>query len=249
MEQIRNKMLIDEIRGVLSQDPRIDLKAYPIKIELTENEKILLSGEVPNISVKMLITKKVSTISGVLPVTEELHIEPIERLDDSSILGFVCKSLMEEPLLKNCSIYSRFRGELSRKKEPLYKTRGAIEVSVEEGVISLNNYVLDLTQKRLAGVLAWWTPGSRNVMNHLVVAPPEANRDHEMCDTIRMVMERDPFLASDNIEITTNNSTVTLEGTVETETEKQMAENNVWYLAASSHVINHLKVRAEEPFE
>jgi osmotically-inducible protein OsmY len=246
MKQIRNVVLIEEILSALGQDPRIDLKAYPIKIVLQENGELLLSGEVPNIAVKMLVIKKVGMVSGLLPVTEELHIEPIERLDDGLILEFVCKSLTEEPYLKNCSIYSRIAEDRSMIKESFFKARGVIEVSVENGVICLDEYVLNLTQKQLAGVLAWWSPGARSVINNLAISPPDANSSHELHDTIKLVMERDPFLASDHIQITTNNSTVTLEGTVETETQKQMAENNVWYLAGSSHVINHLRVLGKE---
>jgi hypothetical protein len=38
-------------------------------------------------------------------------------------------------------------------------------MSVNNGVVLLDDHVNGLTQKRLAGVLAWWVPGNRDVIN------------------------------------------------------------------------------------
>ncbi|NIO09735.1 MAG: BON domain-containing protein, partial [Deltaproteobacteria bacterium] len=38
---------------------------------------------------------------------------------------------------------------------------GEIEIEVENGVVVLNGHVPSMSHKRLAGVLAWWVPGSR----------------------------------------------------------------------------------------
>ena len=38
--------------------------------------------------------------------------------------------------------------------------RGAIEIEVKDGVVTLDGRVPGLASKRLAGVLAWWVPGA-----------------------------------------------------------------------------------------
>ena len=48
-----------------------------------------------------------------------------------------------------------------------------VDLEVEVGVVTLNGQVPGLDDKRLAGVLAWWVPGSRDVINGVAVEPPE----------------------------------------------------------------------------
>ena len=40
-----------------------------------------------------------------------------------------------------------------------------VEFAVEDGIVTLDGEVPSLTHKRLAGVFAWWVPGSRDVIN------------------------------------------------------------------------------------
>lgn len=44
-------------------------------------------------------------------------------------------------------------------------SRGTIDVEVQDGIVTLNGRVPGLTSKRLAGVLAWWVSGVRDVVN------------------------------------------------------------------------------------
>ena len=52
---------------------------------------------------------------------------------------------------------------------------------------------ISLSHKRLAGVLAWWTPGCRDVVNSLDIVPPERDSDEEVQDALAEVRraERD----------------------------------------------------------
>lgn len=51
------------------------------------------------------------------------------------------------------------------------------------------------------------------------------------------------FLNPDQIRVRTRNDVVTLEGLVRTETQKQIAEKDAWYVFGLDQVINHLQVR------
>jgi osmotically-inducible protein OsmY len=46
---------------------------------------------------------------------------------------------------------------------------------VKEGVVTLDGEVSSLAHKRLCGVLAWWVPGSRDVVNGLEVRVDEVD--------------------------------------------------------------------------
>lgn len=56
--------------------------------------------------------------------------------------------------------------------------------------------MIGLTQKRLAGVLAWWVPGSRDVINRMEVLseqPDQPDSDEELEKAVRIVLKKRPF--------------------------------------------------------
>ena len=62
------------------------------------------------------------------------------------------------------------RGARARRGAP-QKTYGRLDIEVVDGVVTLNGSVPGLESKRLAGVIAWWIPGTRDVINGIVVDP------------------------------------------------------------------------------
>ena len=107
----------------------------------------------------------------------------------------------------------------------------------------LDGWVISLSHKRLAGVLAWWVPGCRDVVNGLEVLPPEQDNDDEVSDALSLVLEMDPMIPHpEQIRVETHDHVVTLQGLVNTETEKIRAEQDAWYLFAVDNVINRLAV-------
>jgi hypothetical protein len=91
------------------------------------------------------------------------------------------------------------------------------------GVVTLDGDVIGLGQKRLAGALAWWVPGSRDVINGLGVTPPEVDNDFEIADAVRLVLEKDPFVNADQLRVGVRNAVVALDGIVPTADERDMA--------------------------
>jgi osmotically-inducible protein OsmY len=103
--------------------------------------------------------------------------------------------------------------------------------------------VTSLSHKRLAGVLAWWVPGSRDVINGLAVVPPEEDNDDEVTDAVRLVLEKDPFINAGEIRVSTRDYVVTLEGLVPNEKVREMAEFDAWYVFGVDRVVNKLQVQ------
>ena len=77
--------------------------------------------------------------------------------------------------------------------------RGNIDVEVQDGVVTLNGRVPGLTSKRLAGVMAWWVPGVRDVVNGIAVEPPEDDGPDMIAEAVRVVLEKDPFVNASEI--------------------------------------------------
>ncbi len=118
-----------------------------------------------------------------------------------------------------------------------------IDVTVVGGVVTLSGEVASLAHKRLAGVLAWWVPGSRDVVNGLEVAPPEEDADGEIADAARMVIEKDPLLDAAGIRVSARGTEVSLEGSVASQPQREMAEDDVWCIFGVDRVRNLLHVR------
>jgi osmotically-inducible protein OsmY len=108
--------------------------------------------------------------------------------------------------------------------------------------VVLNGVVTSLSAKRLAGVLAWWVPGSRDVVNGLDVSPLQEDNDDEVADAIRLALEKNPFVNASQIRVRVRNYTATLEGLVKNETQRHMAEADAWYVFRVDRVVNRLGV-------
>ncbi len=120
---------------------------------------------------------------------------------------------------------------------------GEIEVAIADGVIALEGVASASSHKRIAGVLAWWVPGRRDVINSLEVVLPEEDNDAEVVEALRLVLEMDPLVQSEQVTARCRDYVVPLEGYVRTEEERRRADLDAWSLFAVDRVINRIEVR------
>ncbi len=231
--------LTKKIRAALEKDTRINLHRYPVSITM-QNGDIVLAGEMENIASKKLALLAAAETKGVLRIVDRLKVTPAEKMGDAEIRDHVCKALTEESALEGCLIRG-LAGDIVRKA--LAEPRGSIVVEVNDGIVTLNGEVPSLTHKRLAGVLAWWVPGTCDVINGLEEVPPEEDNDDELIDAVRLVLEKDPFVNAGKIRVSSKDWVVTLEGLVPIETMKQMAERDAWCVIGVRSVVNRIQVR------
>lgn len=234
--------VLKEVRAALEREPRINLHKYPVTMEFGEGV-LTLEGEAEHIAAKKLSLELAIAVSGVTGIVDRLHVVPATRMGDGAILDAVRDALLEESSLLNCSIQVLRKGQLETIREVTSEPRGAIRVSVNEGVVLLDDHVTGLTQKRLAGVLAWWVPGSRDVINGMEVIPDQPDSDEEMAKAVRIVLKKDPFVNGERIRVAARQSVVTLEGDAPSAPQMEMAEFDAWYVFGVDKVINRLEVR------
>jgi osmotically-inducible protein OsmY len=96
--------------------------------------------------------------------------------------------------------------------------------------VTLDGQVPSLSHKRLAGVLAWWVPGVRDVVNGIAVEPPQADNDGEITDAVRLVLDKDRFVPAEQIRVRKHQRVVMLECVVLSDSIKKMAEFDAWYI-------------------
>ncbi len=233
--------IVRKVRATLEKDTRINLHRYPITIAM-QNDDLVLAGEVENIAAKKLALVAAAEIRGVQRIIDRLRVTPAGKMGDAEIRDHVCKVLFEEAALERCLIHGSAAGGIETVRKAVPEPTGSIIVEVNDSVVTLNGEVPSLTHKRLAGVLAWWIPGTRDVINGLEEVPPEEDNDDELIDAVRLVLEKDPFVNASKIGVSSKDWIVTLEGLVPTETMKQMAERDAWYVLGVRQVINRIKV-------
>ena len=236
--------IIKAIRAGLEREPRINLHRWPIHLEMSDDGVLIMQGDVESLSARKIACGIAGAVPEVRGVVDRLQIATADPKGDGEILDVLGALLLDARDLKNCTL------RVMKKGQPLVLQKiidddasGDILAAVEAGVVTLDGWVISLSHKRLAGVLAWWTPGCRDVVNALEVVPPEQDGDDEISDALLLVLEMDPLiLHSGRIRIQTQDGTVTLQGLVRSQAEKERAEQDAWCLFAVDNVINRIAV-------
>ena len=236
------RTIIETVRSALHSEQRVHPTAGPIHLAFTNGE-LTMEGEVDHIAGKKLALEAAARVPGVDKIIDRLHVRPATPMGDGEIRDKVCDALMEENALASCSISAWSKGQLETVREPP-DTTGTIEVKVEDGIVTLDGDVVGYGQKRFAGVLAWWVPGSRDVINGLGVTPPEQDSEAGITDAVLQVLEKDAFVNAESIRVHTRRAVVSLDGTVPREAEVKLAEDDAWYVFGVDKVINRLVVRS-----
>jgi osmotically-inducible protein OsmY len=234
--------VIKLVQKAFEHEPRINIHRYPIKVGFADSA-VILEGEVGHPAAKKLALESAGAVDGVRGVIDRLRVIPGERKGDGAIRDSLCSLLMQQSEFRNCALRARVKGNIETLRDVSTDWGGEIEVAIADGVIVLEGHVLSLSHKRAAGVLAWWTPGCRDVLNSLEVRPPEEDNDSEVVDALRLVLEMDPLVHADQIHGSCRDYVVTLDGTARTEEERRRAEFDAWCLFAVDRVVNRIEVR------
>lgn len=234
--------VIKLVQRALEHEPRIDIHRYPIKVGFADSA-VILEGEVGHPAAKKLALERAGAVEGIRGVIDRLRVVPAERRGDGAIRDSLCSLLMHQGEFRNCTIRVLVKGGVEILREVPTDWGGDIEVAVSDGVVTLEGRVLSLSHKRAAGVLAWWTPGCRDVVNSLEVKPPEEDNDGEIVDALRLVLEMDPLVHADRIHARCSDYVLTLEGSARTEEERRQVEFDAWCLFAVDGVVNRIEVQ------
>ena len=235
--------IVKQVRAALENEPRINVHRHPVRVAVA-SEAVVLEGEVGSIAAKKRAMRLAAAVDGVRGVVDRLHVAPAEHRGDGEIRDALTGLLLGELELRDCAMRVRVKGAMETLRDVPSRSAGAIELAIDDGVVTLEGTVISLSHKRLVGVLAWWAPGSRDVINSLEVVPPEEDNDGEIIDALGLVYEVDPVVRHDMINISCHDGVVTLSGAVATEAERARAEFDAWALFAVDEVDNRMEVRA-----
>ena len=231
--------VLTAVRASFEREPRINLHKYPVRMDFSDGV-LTLEGEAEHVAAKKLSLELAIAVPGVTGIVDRLHVMPSTHMGDGAILDAVRDALLHAPGLQNCTIQVKRKGTWETVREATVTPHGVIQLSVTDGVVLLDDHVTSLIQKRLAGVLAWWVPGSRDVVNGMEVVPLQEDSDEEIAKAVRLVLEKDPFVNVERIRVTVKKAVVTLEGGAPSVPQKEMAEFDAWYVFGVDKVDNRL---------
>ena len=207
------------LRAALTDKLHIDLRRNPVEVSFEEGD-LVIEGTVDGIAPKKRALLMAMSLEGVTGVVDRLKVAQSSAMTDTEVRQHALRAISEEPTLNALDI----------------------TVEVTEGVVDLEGTVPSLTHKRLAGVLAWLVPGSMDVINSLEVDPPEDDNEDEICDAVKLVLEKDRLVDAFKVRVAARDWVVTLDGTVSSEGEKAAAEKDAWYVWGVNEVKNNLSV-------
>jgi len=230
-----------QVHAALEREHRINLHRHPVKIESADGT-VTLEGEVADVAAKRLALQLAASVQGVSNVVDRLRVAPGERRGDGAVRDSAARLLLDQPELRGCSLNVRTNEKIEVLRRVTDDPAGDIQISVTDGVVVLEGTVISQSHRRFAGALAWWIPGRRDVINALEVRPAYEDRDDEISEVMRLVLEADPEIDADQIRTNCNGKVVFLDGAVPSEQQKRRAELDAWSLLSIRGVVNRLDV-------
>lgn len=232
-----------KVLRTLRSEPRLGPTFHLRELRFDRDGVVLLDGEVPDVAAKKLALEKVAALPGIDGIADRLHVKPATHMSDKEIRVHVRNGLISELSFASLEIRELAHGEWYLVRGAPAGARGSIDIEVDNGIVVLDGRVPGLTSKRLAGVIAWWVPGVRDVFNGIEVSPPEDDSPDLIAEAVRVVLEKDTFVNAGQIRVGVRNTLVRLTGLVPSETERQSAERDAWMVFGVDTVVNEIKVQ------
>lgn len=228
--------------AAIRSEKRVGPHFKPTLLEIDADGTATIEAEVGTIAIKRLALERLAATQGVSAIIDRLRVKPAMAMSDDGILDHLRKAFYDDPSFRQLALKEREGGQLKLVRDAFEDARGEIEFEVKKGVVILNGRVPGLASKRLAGVLAWWVPGSRDVINGIAVEPPEEDAPIQIEEAVRIALDKDPFVDASQIRVGVRHRTVRLTGSVHSSEARDAAEWDAWYVFGVDDVINEIEV-------
>jgi len=228
-------------------DPRLGPYFSLGRIAVEADGALALEGEVSSVAEKKLALLLAARSTGASRIADRIRVRPAAPVGDKEMRARLRGVLAGDADFTDLELREDVAaGILATKFEPVAgapEPRGRIDIEVEGGVIILNGSVPTLVRKRLAGALAWRIAGVRDVVNGLVVEPPEEDGPDQLEEAVRVVLERDSAFDASQIKVGVRVRVVRLTGLLPSEKARQTAVNDAWTVFGVDEVLDEIDIR------
>lgn len=226
--------VVKSIRAALEHNQAVNIHQYPLDI-VSQEDTIRLSGTAPNIAFKKEALRTAKANTNGAPVIDAIRVEVSDQRADAEL---------RQAVLKHLTLESVFSGYALNEGSACPEGHDGdwLAVDAHDGIVRLTGRVNSLSHRRLAEVIAWWTPGTADVDNRIHVEPPETDSDSEILDAIRIIFDKEPGIDPEQVRAQCHNRVVTLQGTVSSEENRRVAAFDCFYIPGVHEVHNELRV-------
>lgn len=220
-----------DIQGKFRQDPWIAENLIRVQVD---GSAVRLSGVVGSLSERVRAYND-AWVTGVGFVDiSALEVDPARRNEMINPAKF--KAQTDEEIKRAVSDALVYDARVKAQ---------AIEVMVNEGVVTLQGAVNDLRAKRAAENDARNTIGVRKVVNQLNIVSKNLRRDRQIADDVRAMLGLNPLVDQHQISVSVNDGVVRLAGSVDSLREKLAAEEDASRIRGVEEIRNELKLGPE----
>ncbi|MCP3708683.1 BON domain-containing protein [Paraburkholderia sp. CNPSo 3274] len=243
----RSDTVLRRVMAAFERESHLKLQHHPVHMRF-DGDVLTVAGEVPDIASMKRLLRLTRLFSEGMPVVGQLRVTAEPRVGDGELRRQVCDRLAQAAEFRDCMICARAKGQIQVLRGTMDQAgnegSGVVEVTVEDGVVTLTGQVISIPHRHLASAISWWVGGCRDVLNLLELVPAEADSDDEISEALRLVLEIDPRVRGDQITINVENHVIELAGWVASGAERRHAEQDAWCLDAIEGVVNRIQVRS-----
>jgi len=206
---------------------RLNKKQFHNVTVTVDNGIATLSGTVDLFQYKADAEKAVSKAKGVTGVRNEIQVAG--------------------PAVSDAVLQAKLGDKLAYDRVGYWNTFNAISLGVENGIVTLGGHARTDLDKDSAVALASYYPGVKGVVDHIQVDPVSIMDDHSRLAVARAVYSA-PMLnkyaidPAQPIRISVQNGNVELYGTVDNQTDKEVAYMRANVVPGIFSVKNYLQV-------
>lgn len=205
----------------LDWDPEVDASAIGVS---ADDSVVTLTGFVDTYAEKLAAERVAKRVRGVRAVANDITVRQMMDRTDADIAHDAVMCLKNRPGLAD-----------------------TVQVAVHRGHVTLTGQVEWLLQKEWAERAVKHVRGLLGIFNHITVKPRSAQRDVRR--RIVASLHHHADLDARQIRVVANDSTVILEGTVGTWSQRDAAERAAGSAPGVTHVENRIVVVPAEPHE
>lgn len=214
---------LDDIDITLAVEAKlIASEAVPShKIDVsTDNGIVTLSGSVDTFHAMLAARDAAESVKGVLAVINNIDVEPVSRRD-FRIRAAVVRALARDPVVESYEI----------------------DVSVDNGIVTLSGEVDSYAEKLLAEDVAEDVAGVVDIDNRIVYDPLGDRTDAEIRTDIANRLRADASIDASLITVSVDDGNVTLAGSAGSAAEKREAQREAWMVLGVQSVDNEIDVQ------
>jgi len=235
--QLTDANVKSAIRAALEVDPLVNTDSVDVEVV---NGHVTLTGTLDNLKATRSAAQDARNTRGVREVENAIGVGPVRDIPDSRITDQITQSIARDP----------------------YLNLENFQVAVQDGIVELSGTAATYFEKWEAGNLAARVHGVRKIENKINVEytrraydqsfhdwdpvmfdfdyQPRQKSDQELLDDVEYQLSWNPFVNSEDLDITVQDGTVTLEGEVDSWYKANMAIREA-YEAGAMYVDSKLQ--------